>query len=157
MAGQLPADPDVALARLQTVDGADVVEAAAGDVRARGRVGAGHHPAAAQRNGVHLVRRVGVPDDQLAVLRGGHQVSAELSIGKRERERLIQIEMEKMAKLTSSRSPSAWRRSWRGGRAACVGCASECAPPAPCWQWPGPASYHMPPCVHPNGREISQR
>lgn len=103
MAGQLPADPDVALARLQTVDGADVVEAAAGDVRARGRVGAGHHPAAAQRNGVHLVRRVGVPHDQLAVLRGRHQVSAELGIGKRERERLIQIEMEKMANLNLPR------------------------------------------------------
>lgn len=54
MARQLPADPDVALASLQAVDGADVVEAPAGHVVPRGGVSAGHHPGGAQRDGVYL-------------------------------------------------------------------------------------------------------
>ena len=59
MARQLPADPDVALAGLQAVDGADVVQASTGHkVPGRG-VGAGHHPGGAQGDGVHLTRTGG--------------------------------------------------------------------------------------------------
>ena len=59
VARQLPADPDVALAGLQAVDGADVVQAAAGHkVTGRG-VGAGHHPGGTQGDGVHLTRGKG--------------------------------------------------------------------------------------------------
>lgn len=68
MAGQFAGDTNVALASLETVDGADVVEAAAGDVRAGWSVRTGHHPTGAQRNRVHLVRGVGVPHYQLTVL-----------------------------------------------------------------------------------------
>lgn len=76
MARQFTADADIALARLQAVNGAYVVETAAGDIGARGGVGAGHHPTGAQRNGVHFVCRVRVPHYQLAVLRRRDQVSA---------------------------------------------------------------------------------
>lgn len=75
MAGQLARHPHVALARLQAVDRADVVQAAARHVAARRRIGARHHPRRAQRNGVHLVGGVRVPHDQFAVLRGGHQIA----------------------------------------------------------------------------------
>lgn len=54
MTRQLPADPDVAFPGLQTVDGADVVQAPAGHVVARGGVRARHHPGGAQGNGVDL-------------------------------------------------------------------------------------------------------
>lgn len=59
MTWQLPADPDVAFPSLQTVDGADVVQAAAGHVVARGGVRAGHHPGGAQRDGVDLGEKAG--------------------------------------------------------------------------------------------------
>lgn len=55
--------------RVQVVDGADVVETTAGDVVPTGSVGAGHHPRGAEGDGVDLVGGVGVPDDELAVLR----------------------------------------------------------------------------------------
>lgn len=74
VAGQLARHAHVALARLQTINRANVVEAAARDVRAGRCVRAGHDPRRAQRYRVHLVRRVTVPHDQLAVLAGGHQV-----------------------------------------------------------------------------------
>lgn len=57
------------------VDGTDIVETSAGDEAPRGRVGAGHDPGGAQRDGVHLVGAVAVPDDQLAVLGGGNKIS----------------------------------------------------------------------------------
>lgn len=59
---QFPADPDVAFASLQTVDGADVVQAAAGHVVARGGVCACHHPGGAQGNGVDLEEKVDASD-----------------------------------------------------------------------------------------------
>lgn len=79
VAGQFAADAHVAFARLEAVDGADVVQATAGHVRAwSGRrlepqtrrpvgaltawsVGTGHYPTRSQRNGVNLVGRVRVP------------------------------------------------------------------------------------------------
>lgn len=62
MTWQFPADPDVAFPSLQTVDGADVVQAAAGHVVARGGVRAGHHPGRAQRNGVDLGEKAEASD-----------------------------------------------------------------------------------------------
>ncbi len=74
MSRQLPADAHVALSRLEAVDGADVVQAAAGHEAPRGGVRAGHHPGGTQGDGVHLVRAVAVPHDQLAVLGRRHKV-----------------------------------------------------------------------------------
>lgn len=54
------------------IDGADVVQAPAGDVGPRGGVCARHDPGGSQRDGVHLVGGVAVPDYQLAVLTGRH-------------------------------------------------------------------------------------
>ena len=54
VAGQLAADADVALARLEAVDRADVVESAARHEVARWSVRASHHPARAQRDRVQL-------------------------------------------------------------------------------------------------------
>lgn len=61
-------------AGLDRVDGADVVESSAGDKVAARRVGARHDPTRPERDGVDLVGRVGVPDDELAVLRGRDEV-----------------------------------------------------------------------------------
>ena len=44
MSGQLPANPDITLPGVETVDAADVVQAAAGHVVAAGGVRAGHDP-----------------------------------------------------------------------------------------------------------------
>lgn len=74
VAGQLPGHAHITLARLQAVDRADIVESAARHIAAGRRIGARHHPRGAQRNRMDLVRRVRIPDDQLAVLRGGHQI-----------------------------------------------------------------------------------
>lgn len=59
----------------QGVDGADVVEATAGDEVPRGGIGGGHDPGGAEWDGVDLVGGVGVPDDELAVLGGGDDVA----------------------------------------------------------------------------------
>ena len=77
VARELPGHPCGAVALLvEVVDGAYVVEAAAGDkVPARG-VGARHDPRGSQRNRVDLVGAVGVPDDQLTILRGRDEMSS---------------------------------------------------------------------------------
>lgn len=75
MAGQFAADAHIALARLETVDGANVVQTTACDVGTRRSIGARHHPARSQWNCVHLVGGVCIPYDQLAVLRGGNKIS----------------------------------------------------------------------------------
>lgn len=54
MSRQLSRDPHVALAGLQAVYGADVVQASAGHIVPRRSVGARHHPGRAQRDGMHL-------------------------------------------------------------------------------------------------------
>ena len=76
MSWQLPAHPHVALPGVETVDAADVVQAPARHVVTTGSIGAGHHPGAAEWDGVHLVGAVAVPHDQLPVLRGRDQVPA---------------------------------------------------------------------------------
>lgn len=59
----------------QGVDGADVVEATAGDEVPGGGIGGGHDPGGAEWDGVDLVGGVGIPDDELAVLGGGDDVA----------------------------------------------------------------------------------
>lgn len=54
MSRQLSRDPHVALAGLQAVYGADVVQASAGHIVPRRSVGTRHHPGRAQRDGMHL-------------------------------------------------------------------------------------------------------
>lgn len=72
---QLPRDLDGPLLAPQVVNRANVVESTASDkVTARG-IGARHDPRRPEGDGVDLVGRVGVPDDELAVLRGGHEVT----------------------------------------------------------------------------------
>lgn len=52
--GELSADSHVALTGLQAVDGADVVQTAAGYEVSRRRVRTRHHPRRAQRDGMDL-------------------------------------------------------------------------------------------------------
>jgi len=72
---KLSCHPCRAFSRAQIVDGADVVETTAGHIVAAGRVGASHDPGRAEGNCVHLVCSVCIPDDELTVLRGGHEMS----------------------------------------------------------------------------------
>lgn len=65
-------DGDVAGA--EVIDGAHVVETAARDKDAGGRVGAGHNPGRAEGDGVDLVGGHAVPHDELAVLGGAHEM-----------------------------------------------------------------------------------
>jgi hypothetical protein len=77
--GQLAGATDAAGAlacAVEVVDRADVVETAAGDEVTGGGVRARHDPARAERDRVHLVGGVRVPDDELAVLRRGDEVAA---------------------------------------------------------------------------------
>jgi len=60
--------------RFDRVDGADVVESSTGDEVSGRRVGAGHDPGRTERDGVDFVGGVGVPDDELSVLRRGDEV-----------------------------------------------------------------------------------
>jgi hypothetical protein len=65
---------DRLLPRPQVVNRADIVKATARDKVARWGVRAGHHPRRPQGDRVLLVHGKPVPNDQLAVLRGGHNV-----------------------------------------------------------------------------------
>ena len=68
--GQLSGDTHVALAGLQAVYGADVVQASAGHIVPRGGVGARHHPGRTQRDGMHLrTRRVRVISSEITIKR----------------------------------------------------------------------------------------
>lgn len=75
MPGQLTGHPSGTVMGGEVVDRADVVETAAGDIVAAGSVRASHDPRGAQRNGMDLVGGVGIPDDELAVLRCRDQVA----------------------------------------------------------------------------------
>ena len=75
VAGELARDPGRPFPSGEVVDGADVVEAAAGDVIAARGVGACHDPGRSQGNGMDFVGRVGIPDDELAVLGGRDEMS----------------------------------------------------------------------------------
>jgi hypothetical protein len=58
------------------VNGADIVKPAAGNEVTRRSIGTSHDPRGSQWNGVHLVSRIRVPDDELAVLTGADQIPA---------------------------------------------------------------------------------
>lgn len=70
MAGKLSCDAGGAISGREVVNGANVVKTTAGDVVSAGGIGTGHDPRRSQRDGVDLVGSVGVPDDELAILRG---------------------------------------------------------------------------------------
>lgn len=71
-----PLDAASTLLVVEVVDRTDVVQTTTGDKVARWRVGASHDPARPERNGVDLVGGVGVPNDELSVLRSRDQVPA---------------------------------------------------------------------------------
>lgn len=70
VAGELTRDAGRAFARGQVVDGADVVQTTASHVVPARRIGTGHDPGRSQGDGVDFVGGVGIPDDELTVLRG---------------------------------------------------------------------------------------
>jgi hypothetical protein len=74
--GKLPGDTCGSFSCREVVNGADVVQTAAGDVITARGVGAGHDPRGSQGNSVEFVGSVSVPDDELSVLRGGDQMSS---------------------------------------------------------------------------------
>lgn len=61
---------------VEVVDGADVVETTTGDVVTARSVCASHDPRGPQGDGMNLVCCVRVPNDQLSILRGRHQMSS---------------------------------------------------------------------------------
>lgn len=74
MRAELASDLGRAFSGSQVVDGADVVETTAGHKVTRWSVRASHDPRRAKWDGMHLVGGVGVPDDELSILRGGDEV-----------------------------------------------------------------------------------
>lgn len=76
VAGELARDASGALARGKVVDGTDVIQTTASHVVSARRIGTGHHPGRSQGDRVDLVRGVGIPDDELSVLRGRDEVAA---------------------------------------------------------------------------------
>ena len=76
MTGQLPCDASRAFSGRQVVDRADIIQATAGHEVSTGRICTGHDPAGAQRDRMNLVGSVGIPDDELAVLRSRDKVSS---------------------------------------------------------------------------------
>lgn len=76
---ELPGAVDAAsVPASEVVDAADVVEPTACDKASRGCVCTGHDPGAAEGDGMHFVRRVGIPDDQFSVLTCRNEVPAVL-------------------------------------------------------------------------------
>ena len=75
MAGELTSNASRPFTRRKVVDGADVIETTTGNVIAARRISARHHPRGAKRDRMDLVGRIGVPDDELAILRSGNEVS----------------------------------------------------------------------------------
>lgn len=97
MGAELPRDLDAPLLGLEVVDRADVVQPTAGDEIARRGVSAGHDPRGTERDGVDFVGGVGVPDDELAVLRGRDEVP--LVLGPVHRVDLGQVAFERASGL----------------------------------------------------------
>lgn len=69
MTGKLSSDPGWTITRREIVDRADIVEATASHIITAGGIGTRHHPRGPEGNGMDFVRSVGIPDDELAVLR----------------------------------------------------------------------------------------
>lgn len=70
VAGELTRDTGRTFTRGQVVDGTDVVQTTASNVVPTRRIGTGHDPGRSQGDGVDFVGGVGIPDDELSVLRG---------------------------------------------------------------------------------------
>lgn len=73
---QLARDTGRPLAGRQVVDRANVIQTATGDIVSTRGVGASHHPRRPQWDRVNFVGGVGVPDNELSILRGGNEVTA---------------------------------------------------------------------------------
>lgn len=73
--GQFARDAGGALVGGDVVNRADVVQPTAGDEVSTGGVGTGHDPGRPERDGVDFVGGVGVPNDELPVLRGRDEVT----------------------------------------------------------------------------------
>ena len=71
---QFPEDLDGDLLGGQIEDRANVVQTTTGNKVTRGRVADSHHPGRTKGDGVDLVGRDSVPNQQLSVLRGGNNV-----------------------------------------------------------------------------------
>ena len=69
MTGKFSGDAGRAVASGKVVNGTDVVKTTTSDVVAAGSIGTSHDPRGSERDGVDLVCAVGVPDDELTVLR----------------------------------------------------------------------------------------
>lgn len=77
MGTEFPGTLDIrSIFAVEIVDGADVVKATTGDEVTRGRVGASHDPAGPQWDSMDFVCRVGIPDDEFAVLGRRDEMSA---------------------------------------------------------------------------------
>lgn len=77
MAGKFAGDAGRAISVLvEVVNRANVVETTASNVITAGSVCTSHDPRRPQGNGMDLVCGVGVPNNQFAILRGGHEVSS---------------------------------------------------------------------------------
>ena len=75
MAGKLSRDTRRPVPILvEIVNRAYVVQAATGNIVSARRIGTGHDPRRSQGNGMHLVGCVGIPDDQLPILRGRNKM-----------------------------------------------------------------------------------
>jgi len=57
------------------VDGAQVIQTTTRNIVPGRRVCTGHDPGRTKRNGVHFVGREGIPDNELAILRGADEVT----------------------------------------------------------------------------------
>lgn len=60
---------------VEVVDRADIIKTTTSDVIAGGRIGTCHDPTGAQGNCMNFVRGVGIPDNELSVLRSRHEMS----------------------------------------------------------------------------------
>jgi len=69
MTRQFSSNTSGAIAGGEVVNGTDVVQTTTSDVVATGSIGTSHDPRGSERDGVDLVCAVGVPDDELTVLR----------------------------------------------------------------------------------------
>ena len=75
MSAQFASTLDVAsIFAVQVVNGTDIVETTTGDKVSGGGIGTGHNPTRSQGDGVDFVCCVGIPDDELAVLRSRDEV-----------------------------------------------------------------------------------
>ena len=72
--GKLPSNTGWTFTRGQVVNRADIVETATSHIVAAGSIRASHHPRRAEGNGMDFVGGIGIPDDELAVLRCRDQV-----------------------------------------------------------------------------------